>query len=289
MNPNIAILDLHTSTIDAITSEVIGDKVDSVFPYLRFRDIQDQLLASGVQSDHTGYSSRFGYLSTTLRNINKTAAFAKFLGNICHPANFHLSSSDREQAVESLNNLLKIDGWYATSVGSSLSIAQTSSDQIDIDGYLGQIDNSTNLISSYNKKMKQRLTSEDYEGVITCARSLTEACLLAVHKRIHGIDRKYNGKIKQLFGDVRKSLGMDPSQAEMPPSLRNIISGLITTLDGLAELSEAMSDRHPRKFNPSKHHAEMARNASLTVCNFISESLDYQANSGRIQIIASGE
>ena len=45
---------------------------------------------------------------------------------------------------------------------------------------------------------------------------------------------------------------------------------------GLYELANKASDRHTRRYNPARHHAKLAANSTVTLCEFLLESLEYQ-------------
>lgn len=64
----------------------------------------------------------------------------------------------------------------------------------------------------------------------------------------------------------------------MPPTTIQILSGLDSITGGLAGLSKNSGDRHANKFKTMKHHAKLAVNSSMTLVDFLLDSMEYQNN-----------
>ena len=63
----------------------------------------------------------------------------------------------------------------------------------------------------------------------------------------------------------------------LPDFVFQIVSGLETSIKGLAGLSNKAGDRHANKFKTKKHHAKLAVNLSMTIADFLIESWNYQS------------
>lgn len=58
-----------------------------------------------------------------------------------------------------------------------------------------------------------------------------------------------------------------------------MLSGLISVVDGIAEMRNKMSDSHARRQKPEKHHAKLAVNSAKTISEFLIESFNKQFKS----------
>ena len=131
-------------------------------------------------------------------------------------------------------------------------------------------------------KCEKKINIEDYDGAITNARSLLEAVLTGIEKRIVENTPEYSGKLNRLFNRVRKQLNLDPSREDLNDRLKEILSGLISIVSGMSGLRNRMSDAHVRKYRPDKHHAKLAVNAVNTICDFLIATYEYQRKRGLI-------
>ena len=58
--------------------------------------------------------------------------------------------------------------------------------------------------------------------------------------------------------------------------LKPILQGLQQQIDGLYHFANKAGDRHSKLYKPSKHHAQLAVNVALTLCQFLLESYKYE-------------
>jgi uncharacterized membrane protein YozB (DUF420 family) len=76
-------------------------------------------------------------------------------------------------------------------------------------------------------------------------------------------------------------LKLDLKKDEIPDFVFQILSGLDTTINGLAGMSNNAGDRHANKFNTKRHHAKLAVNATMTFCEFLIDVLNKRNDSGQ--------
>ena len=62
----------------------------------------------------------------------------------------------------------------------------------------------------------------------------------------------------------------------MESYLKAILQGLRQQVAGFYELANKASDRHTRRYNPARHHAKLAVNATFSLCEFLLDSFEYQ-------------
>ncbi|NCB49057.1 MAG: hypothetical protein EOM53_00015 [Alphaproteobacteria bacterium] len=135
---------------------------------------------------------------------------------------------------------------------------------------------STEYIEETIKKAKDRINDEDYSGAITIAKTLSETVLLEIYKKYND-GRKPEGKpdLNKLYNLIKKFLSLDPS-SYAEKDFKQILSGLNSITQGIAELRNKFGDAHREKIKPQKHHADLMVNASFTLCQFLSDTYFYQ-------------
>jgi hypothetical protein len=75
---------------------------------------------------------------------------------------------------------------------------------------------------------------------------------------------------------VQKELNLHPSRSDISDTIRQVLSGLNSIVNGLAGMRNKMSDAHAG-YKPAKHHAKLAVNAAKTLADFLFETHAYQA------------
>ena len=75
-----------------------------------------------------------------------------------------------------------------------------------------------------------------------------------------------------MYKELQKELSLSPGTYDSP-GLKQILSGLTSIVNGLANLRNEASDSHASIYKPAKRHAELAVNCSKSVSNFIFASL----------------
>ena len=73
---------------------------------------------------------------------------------------------------------------------------------------------------------------------------------------------------------------LDPSRQDISDSLKQVLSGLSSIINGLAAMKNRMPDAHGMAYKPSRHHAEWAVNQAETHADFIVDSLSYSIGKG---------
>ena len=91
-----------------------------------------------------------------------------------------------------------------------------------------------------------------------------------------GKEIKNDGKLENLYKQVKKILNLSIDPSILPPTVIQILSGLDSISSGLAGLSNNLGDRHANKFKTRKHHARLAVNATMTFVDFLLDSREYQ-------------
>ena len=177
------------------------------------------------------------------------------------------------QAVAAVNELLLYDGYELILIGNLYKIrdraiiAVKSVSAVNIDQ-----DFSREQIAKCDKK----LAEGDFNGAITNARSLIEAVFIEIIEKLENTQIKNDGSIENLWKRVKGLMKLDVEKDIYPDFVIQILSGIDTSVKGLAGLSNNAGDRHANKFKTRKHHGRLAVNLSITISDFLFESLEYQ-------------
>ena len=117
------------------------------------------------------------------------------------------------------------------------------------------------FIKEQVKKCEDKLSEGDFDGVVTNARSLLESAMRDIYKKIKGKDMQSKGDLIKDFKEIKKLLYLE--------DMNQLISGLTSTVNGIATMSNKMADRHDRENEPERHHAKLAFNSVKTVVDFL--------------------
>ena len=137
-------------------------------------------------------------------------------------------------------------------------------------------------IAEHIEKARTKIAEKDCAGAITNAYTLVEEFLKEILRQTGTSFKENEGDIRSLYNSVSDTLNLNPKGENLEGHLRTILQGLKSVIAGLYDVANKASDRHARKYNPAEHHAKLAVNAALAVCEFILDSYEYQRQmSGR--------
>ena len=86
------------------------------------------------------------------------------------------------------------------------------------------------------------------------------------------------GYIRVLYKLLQKERSLNPSSEKIDSRLKPILSGLQNIVSGIFDVSNKAGDRHKRVYEAKFHHAQLAVNSSLILCDFLLESLAARKN-----------
>lgn len=251
---------------------VCGDH--SFFPYLSGPNLVKFFNQFGFNETYgQGFPSRWKYTEDKIREANNSETIKRIIEESVDPRNYISNGLDIELAVAEINKFLKFDGYKLSKVGEFYKIS-------DLRGSIVNAETSKelshNFISEQIRKCEEKIMNNDYNGAITNARSLVEAIFIEIIERNKNEEIKNDGNIENLWSQVKKIMKFNIDKANMPDFVIQILSGIDTSIKGLAGLSNNAGDRHANKFSTKKHHAKLAVNLSMTISDFLLESLQYQ-------------
>ena len=131
------------------------------------------------------------------------------------------------------------------------------------------------FIQEQIEKCKNKINIKDFNGAVTNSRALVESiCFYILESK--GIIYEDSGDLINLFKVVRKSLKMNPEDYENA-NLKQIISGTISIINGIAGIRNSASDAHgtspSRHYKISERHAILCVNLSKSVSEYLYASL----------------
>ncbi|OLN28967.1 abortive infection family protein [Desulfosporosinus metallidurans] len=129
-------------------------------------------------------------------------------------------------------------------------------------------------IKEQMQKCEVKIDNSDYDGAITNARTLVESVCLFILEE-NNVSSDCDGNLIKIYKEVNKVLKTDPSLYE-EECFKQILSGMVSIINGLASLRNRMSDAHGRSnakyYKPSVRHAILAMNSAKVISEFLYSS-----------------
>jgi hypothetical protein len=278
-------MNLSEFTIEFLGSAIAGD-VDG-FPYRSGPQLVkffNQFGARDVYPSGGGFPTRRIYAQDKLREINGSPVIKEVLSKALDPREFSKVNLDVENAVQNINSNIKFDGYEVVADGLMFKVRELSAGKVKLDAMAIVPDELTQLTIDENiRKCEAKLTEGDFSGAITNARTLIEAVLIGIEKEMDGNASEYDGDLVRLYKRVQKLLNLEPDRKDISDSLRQILSGLTSIVNGLAAMRNKMSDAHAATYRPSRHHAKLAVYSATTLADFLFETRNYQQQRGALK------
>jgi hypothetical protein len=243
-------------------------------PYMSGKELMAFFAQYKDLGDASG--SRREYTSDCLIQANGTETLDRIVEDYLDVRRFIGCDFSVDDAAALLNDYIEHDGYRLVKGGHRYRVANASGASVtsDVDFELCS-EKGAAYIERQIEKCNIKLGLADYDGAITNARSLVETVLLELERSLDPGAGAYNGDLVKLYKRVQGLLNLDPG-AEAAESLRQILSGLTSVVNGLAGLRNKMSDAHATTYKPARHHAKLAVNAATTLVDFMFETNAYQ-------------
>jgi hypothetical protein len=280
---------VQNPTIRALQKVVTGDPVSAdrtLAPYRSGPDLIALFNQFGDEEEYgQGFPSRWVYAEEKLSELNGKPIFKNVVEACVDPRHFVDSDFSISEVVDYLNQFLEFDGYMLLKRNKVYKLSALEEETVTFEHTILE-NNAPNVefIREQIYKCKSKMAAGDHDGTITNARSLLEAVLLELEETITGVSPIYNGDLNQLYKRVQKLLNLEPGRKDISNSLKQILTGIISIVGGIAPLRNKMSDSHARTYKPAEHHAKLAVNSVQTICMFFLESFEYQVKSGFIQL-----
>jgi hypothetical protein len=255
---------------------IAGDT--STAPYLSGPKLVDFYNECGFDDIYgEGFPSRWQYSTNKIVESNGTPILKRILEEFVDPRRYGGNEELVGQIVDGINQLIKYDGFALIKKGNTHKVADIQGNFIEPEtvATMGH-----EFVREQIEKCQQKIATDDFNGAITNARTLCEAILIHIIEVIEKIEIKNDGNILNLWTKAKKALKLDLKKDEIPDFVFQILSGLDTTINGLAGISNNAGDRHANKFNTKRHHAKLAVNSAMTFCDFLIDVLNHRQKNG---------
>lgn len=273
-------------TLDALTLIINGDRDLGLSPYRSGPQLIEFFRKFGEDDTYgQSFGSRYNYTNDKLTKFNRTKQLDDI---VCTALNFwNTEGFDPRIAVEHLNKYLVRDGYlleipnkYRWMDGDTLVqgapyvyVRELMENSVQI-GSIAKM--RENAVTEQIRKASLRIETGDFAGAIASAYTLVEQILKFLLKETRTDFKENEGDIRSLYKQLRTPLNLDPGAETIEVPLKPILNGFHKLVEGLYDVSNKASDRHVRKYDPAKHHAKLAVNSALTLCEFLLESYKYQ-------------
>lgn len=231
------------------------------------------------------FGSRVPHTEYKIRELNGSPNLARVFDNALDQRNFIGTEYQIEQVIDYLNQYLEYDGYEIVKLGKFYRVREIQGNSVELElPFKGSIELYHNFIEEQIQKCDRKILENDFDGAITNARSLLEAVLLEIESKLNKKPAQHDGDLNKLYNRVKPLLNLDPSQKDISNTLKQILSGFVSIVSGLAGIRNKMSDSHALTYKPQKHHAKLAVNAAKTMADFIFETFSYQLSRGKISV-----
>lgn len=259
-------------SIKLLAKAVCGDA--EYTPYLKGFELVDFFNQYGFNDVYeSGFPARWQYTEDNLRSINETDLLRKVIEDIVDPRRYHGKGFNLENAVKEINSFLKFDKYELRLLGDFYKIT-------DLSGSLIQPETITTInhdfINEQVYKCQKKIFEEDFNGAITNARTLVESIFIEIIERHYQKEMKNDGNVENQWRVVKKIMKLEVDNSTLPDYVIQILSGIDTSVKGLAAFSNNAADRHANKFMTRKHHAKLAVNLAMTLSEFLLDSWNYK-------------
>ncbi|WP_043661505.1 abortive infection family protein [Nocardia thailandica] len=225
-----------------------------------FADYTDVL---GPYATGGGGPSRWQLFETGLRSLSRDDQ-RRFLLNLCTLEGSSRYSMPSDEDIAKLRGLL----LKGSSPGS-----MAASDRLD------QLEDWEAVERSWNAALDKVVS--DPEGAITAARTTLESvCKHICDER--GVAYDDGGDLAKLYKAAAASMDIAPDRYT-EQTIKQILSGVATVVNGLAAMRNSLSDSHGRgktSVRPAPRHAKLAVNAGFAVAGFLIDT-HVESHSGR--------
>ena len=274
-------MELSAKSIEVLTEVISGghpndEPKDRVAPYRTGSELTNFFRPLGFE-DRQVKISRRAYTNSRLHDINGTDKMKQAVTAALDPRHFHSTDYALQDAAEYVRIAIRHDGYDVVKRRQKYEVTQLTRELVDVEADFEKIEEvDQEYLTEQIQKCQVKISSGDYDGAITNARSMVEAVLIGVEKDLENDAPEYSGDLLSLYGRVHELLNLDPSAEDLDTNLRQTLQGLISVINGIGGLRNRLSDSHASSYRPDKRHAKLVVNASKTFVEFVFETYSYQ-------------
>lgn len=141
---------------------------------------------------------------------------------------------------------------------------------------------SFDYIKEQINKCDNKIQEKDFEGAITNARTLVESICLFIIESISDKECSNDGNLIKLYKKASNILNLNPS-SQTDENLKQILTGLISLINGISGLRNNHSDAHggspsQKKYKIDERHAILAVNSAKTISEYLYKTYEKLIN-----------
>lgn len=242
------------------------ESVEKVRKILRYRgrsDLAELLQYSASRIDES--STYESYLFSTLSTFEISSPIKN------HERLSNLSEDDRKVILDAVLEIYPPKAYSAEITNIQFYVDMDLEPEHEIISCRGLEEVGFEYIKEQIEKCEEKIMKRDYDGAITNARTLVESVCLFILEESK-IPHKSNGNLIKLYKEVYKVLKMGPVLYQ-EDCFKQILSGIISIINGLSNLRNVMSDAHGRSkmkyYKPTERHAVLAVNIAKVISEFL--------------------
>ena len=266
---------------DVISGGAANDPGESIGVYRSGPKIERLLLDCNLDLQ-IGSGSRLPTLLDFLRRLlvepDGGTAIARVILRVADPRDYLGFPAKGQAVVEHLNQCLATDGYELVINGGKPQLRPCGSSSAVIDVFAAKA--ATLDFDTVRREIDRALESaeRDPEDAVTAACSVVEAVCRSILIEL-GLELPAKKDIDGLVRAVQVPLGLSPGRSDLPTliaqDIRQILSGLTTTLQGIGALRTHAGDAHGRERGYVRIDARIARlaiHAASTLALFLIET-----------------
>lgn len=263
---------LSDFTLEKLVPIICRD--NSCMPYLSGPRLVYFFNGHGFNEVYTqGFPSRWKFILEKLHDANGNDVLIEIIEAAMDTRRFVDNTYSCDEAGKTINQIIKFDKYELNLVRESYRLVSGETKLVQPDTAVSFDDH---FFREQIEKCERKIEQDDNNGAITNARSLVEAIFIEIIESHQGKEAKNDDDLNNLWKQLMTILRMEINNVKMPDTIIQILSGIDSTLKGLAGLSNNAKDRHAHKFKTRRHNAKLAVNVALTISDFMLDSWNYQ-------------
>lgn len=240
--------------------------IEKVRKILRYRGRPDLAELLQYSASSINESSTYGsYLFSTLSTFEIYSPIKN------HEQLSNLSEDDRKAILDAVLEVCPPKAYSPEITNIQFYVDLDLEPEHEVISCKGLKEVGVEYIKEQIEKCEEKITKRDYDGAITNARTLVESVCLFILEESK-IPYESDGNLIKLYKEVYKLLKMDPALYQ-EDCFKQILSGIISIINGLSNLRNVMSDAHGRPktryYKASDRHAILAVNLAKVISEFL--------------------
>ena len=219
------------------------------------------------------FPSKHIYIKEKLEQLNWTKELEKVFIDIYWPINYIWKSDAYKNYIKIINQYLHFDDYKLEVWNKSIKVITITDDktiELEKKNLLNREYSSSQLI-----KIKEKFEKWDFDWAIANCFSLIQTVFDEMYQKLKWESIWKAGSLKDDYNKIKKELNLEIDKTSSN-EIKKILSWFISIIDWIDNLCNDMWERHRRPIKPQKHHAKLIINSSITLLDFLYDTIEYQ-------------